>query len=104
MTSLARRAGLAAVALGILAGARPALAQRPRAKAPPSKGTAGAPALPEAAARQRTVLEKVIHRERLPNGMDVIVVENHGVPLATVEIDVKNGAFTQTHEYEGLAH
>ncbi|HEX6533639.1 MAG TPA: pitrilysin family protein [Gemmatimonadaceae bacterium] len=104
MTSLARRAGLAAMALGLFAVAHPALAQRPRAKAPPSRNAAGAPALPEAAARQRTVLEKVIHREVLPNGMEVIVVENHGVPLATVEIDVKNGAFTQTHEYEGLAH
>jgi zinc protease len=36
--------------------------------------------------------------------MEVIVVENHGVPLSTVEIDVRNGAFTQTPEYEGLAH
>jgi zinc protease len=34
----------------------------------------------------------------------VIVVENHGVPLATVEIDVRNGAFTQPPEYAGLAH
>jgi zinc protease len=34
----------------------------------------------------------------------VIVVENHGVPLATIEIDVKNGSFTQSPEYEGLAH
>jgi zinc protease len=34
----------------------------------------------------------------------VIVVENHGVPIATVEIDVKNGAYTQSPEYAGLAH
>jgi predicted Zn-dependent peptidase len=33
-----------------------------------------------------------------------VVVENHGVPLATVEIDVKNGSFTQTPDYAGLAH
>jgi zinc protease len=32
------------------------------------------------------------------------VVENHGVPLATIEVDVKNGAFTQSPEYAGLAH
>ena len=38
------------------------------------------------------------------NGLEVIVVENHGVPLATVEIDVKNGSFTQSPEFEGLAH
>jgi zinc protease len=40
----------------------------------------------------------------LANGLEVIVVENHGVPIATLEIDVKNGAFTQTPEYAGLAH
>ncbi len=40
----------------------------------------------------------------LANGLQVIVIENHAVPLVTVEIDVKNGAYTQTHEFEGLAH
>jgi zinc protease len=34
----------------------------------------------------------------------VIVVENHGVPLATVEVNVRNGSFTQPPEFEGLAH
>ena len=40
----------------------------------------------------------------MPNGLEVIVVENHGVPLVTVEITVRNGSFTQTPEYAGLAH
>src|SRR3954467_13496856 len=40
----------------------------------------------------------------LSNGLHVIVVENHAVPLATVELDVKNGGYTQTPEFEGLAH
>ena len=53
---------------------------------------------------QRAELDKVIKRRVLSNGLEVIVVENHGVPLATVEIDVKNGSFTQTPEYAGLAH
>ncbi|MFL5574105.1 MAG: M16 family metallopeptidase [Gemmatimonadaceae bacterium] len=53
---------------------------------------------------QRAELEKIIQRRILPNGLEVIVVENHGVPLATIEIDVKNGSFTQSSEYEGLAH
>jgi zinc protease len=53
---------------------------------------------------QRAELEKIIKRRVLSNGLEVIVVENHGVPLATVEIDVKNGSFTQTPEYAGLAH
>ena len=32
------------------------------------------------------------------------MVENHGVPLVTIEADVKNGSFTQPPEYAGLAH
>jgi zinc protease len=53
---------------------------------------------------QRAELEKSIQRRVLDNGLEVIVVENHGVPLATVEIDVKNGSYTQTPPYAGLAH
>ena len=60
--------------------------------------------VPSRANAQRAELEKIIQRKVLPNGLEVIVVENHGVPLVTVEIDVKNGSFTQTPEYEGLAH
>jgi zinc protease len=59
---------------------------------------------PNPAQAQRSELEKVIQRRVLSNGLEVIVVENHGVPLATVEVDVKNGSFTQSPEYEGLAH
>jgi zinc protease len=59
---------------------------------------------PVQARGQRAELEKIIQRKVLANGLEVIVVENHGVPLATIEIDVKNGSFTQTPEYEGLAH
>ena len=60
--------------------------------------------VPLTATAQRSDLEKIIHRKVLPNGLEVIVVENHGVPLVTVEIDVKNGSFTQTPETAGLAH
>lgn len=40
----------------------------------------------------------------LDNGLEVIVVENHTVPLVTVELDVKNGAYTESPEYDGLSH
>jgi zinc protease len=53
---------------------------------------------------QRAELEKRIQRTTLPNGLDVIVVENHGVPLVTMEAVVRNGAFTQPPAFEGLAH
>ncbi len=60
-------------------------------------------AAPQAHA-QRAELEKTIQRRVMANGLEVIVVENHGVPLVTVEITVRNGSFTQTPEYAGLAH
>ncbi len=53
---------------------------------------------------QRALLEKLIQRRVLPNGLEVIVLENHGVPLATVEVTVRNGSFTQSPAYAGLAH
>lgn len=61
-------------------------------------------ALPMTLGAQRTELEKVLQRKVLSNGMEIIVLENHGVPLATVEIVVRNGSFTQGAGYEGLAH
>ena len=60
--------------------------------------------LPAVLPAQRAALDKIIQRRVLPNGLEVIVVENHGVPLATVEVNVRNGSFTQTPEYAGLAH
>jgi zinc protease len=40
----------------------------------------------------------------LENGLDVIVIENHAVPLVTVEIAVKSGSFVESPEYNGLSH
>jgi zinc protease len=40
----------------------------------------------------------------LKNGMDVIIIENASVPLVTVEIAVKNGAYTEPPEFNGLSH
>ena len=45
-----------------------------------------------------------LHTRVLGNGLRVIVLENPVVPLVTIEIDVKNGAYTQPPQYEGLAH
>ena len=42
--------------------------------------------------------------EKLPNGLEVLVIENSKVPLATIEIAVKNGAYTEGPEYSGLSH
>jgi zinc protease len=40
----------------------------------------------------------------LENGLRVIVIENPVVPLVTIEMDVKNGAYTESPEYSGLSH
>ena len=45
-----------------------------------------------------------IHHRVLANGLDVIVVENHAVPLVTVEVDVRNGSMTEPPEFNGLSH
>jgi zinc protease len=45
-----------------------------------------------------------IFHTQLENGLEVIAVENSIVPLATIEIAVRNGAFTETPEYDGLSH
>jgi zinc protease len=42
--------------------------------------------------------------ERLPNGLEVIVVENDAVPLATVCVAFRGGASAQTPETAGLFH
>jgi zinc protease len=60
--------------------------------------------IPMLLSAQRAELERHIQRQTLPNGLEIIVVENHGVPLVTIEADVKNGSFTQGPEFEGLSH
>ena len=45
-----------------------------------------------------------IRRDTLDNGMVVIVVENHAVPLATAHIVFRGGASTQSAELQGVPH
>lgn len=40
----------------------------------------------------------------LANGLEVIVLEDHAVPLTTVELAVKNGSYTEPPELNGLSH
>ncbi len=40
----------------------------------------------------------------LENGLQVLVIEDNSVPLATVEICVHNGAYCESPEYNGLSH
>ena len=45
-----------------------------------------------------------IQSRRLANGLEVLVIENHAVPLVTIELNVKNGAYTEGPEFSGLSH
>lgn len=40
----------------------------------------------------------------LDNGLEVIVIEDRTVPLVTIDIVVRNGAFTEPDEFAGLSH
>ena len=40
----------------------------------------------------------------LKNGLQVIVIENHSVPLVTIELAVRNGSYTEPPEFNGLSH
>ncbi|HET7152318.1 MAG TPA: insulinase family protein, partial [Candidatus Kapabacteria bacterium] len=40
----------------------------------------------------------------LSNGLEVYVIENHGVPLTTIDITARNGSFTEPENYAGLSH
>jgi len=68
--------------------------QRQRAARPAPAPTPAAPLAEPAPLVNRT----------LQNGLEVIVLEDHSVPIVTVELAVRNGSFTEPPEYNGLSH
>ena len=67
----------------------------------------------EASQAQSKLSESTVPKVKLPsnmffkklsNGLDVLVLEDNSVPLATIEIAVKNGSYTESPEYNGLSH
>jgi zinc protease len=40
----------------------------------------------------------------LPNGLQIVVFEDHSIPLVTVELAIRNGSLTETPELNGLSH
>ena len=67
-----------------------------RAAKPTPTATAPAPAsrLPEAK----------IFSQVMANGLEVIILEDHSVPLVTIELAVKNGSYTEPPDLNGLSH
>jgi zinc protease len=68
--------------------------QGKRASAPQGATATAIARLPEA-----DIANKV-----LDNGLEVIVLQDHSVPLVTIELGVKNGSYTEPPELNGLSH
>jgi zinc protease len=68
----------------------------PAQKAQPAATPATKPAPP--------AYEIPIVSKTLANGMEIIVLPDHSVPLVTVELAVRNGSFTEPPELNGLSH
>lgn len=66
--------------------------------------TAACGALPLRAAGQSAHPDSTVRRTTLDNGLQVIVAENHTIPLAMVLVAIRNGAMTQDSGNQGLAH
>jgi zinc protease len=53
---------------------------------------------------QNEKLPSNFYMTKLDNGLEVLVIEDPSVPLATVEICVKNGSYTEDTAFNGLSH
>lgn len=63
-----------------------------------------APSAPQAAAAATTPQQPQLFNRALPNGLEIVVLEDHAVPLVTVELAAKNGSYTEPPELNGLSH
>ena len=73
----------------------------------PTQQTAAKPAQTRqtaAASSPTKIPEAKIISQQLPNGLEVIVMEDHSIPLVTIELAVKNGSYTEPPELNGLSH
>jgi zinc protease len=66
-------------------------------------GQSAAPAQGAAVATAPQPQTKFVNRQ-LANGLEMIVVEDHSIPLVTCELAVRNGSFTEPPELNGLSH
>jgi zinc protease len=76
--------------------ARPAL---PASRFPLRQSQGAAPARTGSAKSASDIASRV-----LGNGLEVVVLEDHSVPIVTIELAVRNGSFTEPPELNGLSH
>ena len=79
----------------------PGLAQPAAAAAPWPQGPR---VVTTAAARPAPAPQAQLMNRVLPNGLEIIVLEDHSVPLVTIELAVRNGSYTEPPELNGLSH
>jgi zinc protease len=77
--------------------------QRRRAPAQPPKHSPAAQSKQPAASAPLAEAPPLVNRV-LANGLEVIVLADHSIPLVTVELAVRNGSFTEPPELNGLSH
>jgi zinc protease len=77
----------------------PALAGQQRAPRRTTAVTASQKAAQSARLPQAQLANKI-----LANGLEIIVLEDHSIPLITIEMAVRNGSFTEPPELNGLSH
>ena len=94
-----------ALALVLAAGTSAAPAAAAAQRRPSPRPAPNRPAPAPAPQQRAPVFQQAQYVSRvLPNGLEVIVLEDHSVPLVTVELAVKNGSYTETPELNGLSH
>jgi zinc protease len=94
-----------AILLALVAAAPLELSSSAYARPPqtPRRTTATAAAPQTAAAAPAGAQSQLVSRV-LANGLEVIVLEDHSIPLVSLELAVKNGSYTEPPELNGLSH
>src|SRR5690349_24966594 len=60
--------------------------------------------VPATAAMPARLPEANLISKVLSNGLEIIVLEDHSIPLCTIELAVRNGSYTEPPELNGLSH
>lgn len=97
LSTLATLLSLAAAPLPL---STPAYARAPQTTQ--RRTTTAAPATQTAVAS--TGAQSQLVSRVLANGLEVIVLEDHSIPLVSLELAVKNGSYTEPPELNGLSH
>jgi len=66
--------------------------------------TAGAVAFAAPSPATAKSPEQLVRTETLENGLEVIAIPDHSLPIATIEISVRHGPFAESPEFDGLSH